>query len=78
MRFRGLGDGSLAVGQGAVWITEPADASLTRYALGSGRVSTRRPFGAGRAPVLMAVGAGFVWVTLDGPGPWWPSWIRTR
>ena len=69
MRFQGLGDGSLAVGQGAVWITEPADASLTRYALGSGRVSTRRPFGAGRTPVLMAVGAGFVWVTLDGPRP---------
>jgi streptogramin lyase len=69
MRFQGLGDGSLAVGQGAVWITEPANASLTRYWLGSGRVSVRRPFGAGRTPVLMAVGEGFVWVTLDGPRP---------
>jgi streptogramin lyase len=69
MRFRGLGDGSLAVGEGAVWITEPANASLTRYALGSGRVSVRRPFGAGRRPVLMAVGEGFVWVSLDGPHP---------
>jgi streptogramin lyase len=69
MRFSGLGDGSLAVGEGAVWITEPADASLTRYALGSGRVSVRRPFGAGRRPVLMAVGEGFVWVTLEGPHP---------
>jgi streptogramin lyase len=69
MRFSGLGDGSLAVGAGAVWITEPATASLTRYALGSGRVSVRRPFGAGFRPVLMAVGEGFVWVTLDGPHP---------
>ena len=69
MRFGGLGDGSLAVGEGAVWITEPASASLTRYALGSGRVSVRRPFGAGRTPVLMAVGEGSVWVSLDGPRP---------
>jgi streptogramin lyase len=69
MRFGGLGDGSLAVGQGAVWITEPASASLTRYGIGSGRVSVRRPFGAGRTPVLMAVGEGFVWVSLDGPRP---------
>ncbi len=69
MRFGGLGDGSLAVGEGAVWITEPASASLTRYALGSGRVSVRRPFGAGRTPVLMAVGEEFVWVSLDGPRP---------
>jgi streptogramin lyase len=69
MRFAGLGDGSLAVGEGAVWITEPADASLSRYALGSGQVSVRRPFGAGRTPVLMAVGEGFVWVSLDGPRP---------
>lgn len=69
MRFQGLGDGSLAVGEGAVWITEPADASLTRYGLGSGQVSVHRPFGAGRSPVLMAVGEGFVWVTLDGPRP---------
>jgi streptogramin lyase len=69
MRFRGLGDGSLAVGEGAVWLVEPASASLTRYALGSGRISERRPFGAGRAPVLMAVGEGFVWVVLDGPDP---------
>jgi streptogramin lyase len=69
MRFSGLGDGSLAVGEGAAWITEPADASLTRYELGSGRVSVRRPFGAGRSPVLLAVGEGFVWVTLDGPRP---------
>jgi len=69
MQFRGLGDGSLAVGEGAVWITEPANASLTRYALGSGRVSVRWPFGEGRMPVLMAVGEGSVWVTLDGPQP---------
>jgi streptogramin lyase len=69
MRFRGLGDGSLAVGEGAVWITEPATASLTRYALRSGEVRMRRPFGPGRTPVLMAVGSGFVWVTLDGPRP---------
>jgi streptogramin lyase len=69
MRFGGLGDGSLAVGEDAVWITEPAAASLTRYALGSGRVTTRRPFGAGRTPVLMTVGEGFVWVSLDGPRP---------
>ena len=69
MRFGGMGDGTLAVGEGAVWITEPAGATLTRYTPGSGEVSERRPFGAGRTPVLMAVGEGFVWVSLDGPRP---------
>jgi streptogramin lyase len=66
MRFQGQGDGSLAVGEGAVWITDPASASLTRYGLDSGRVRVRRPFPGGTWPVLMAVGEGSVWVTLDG------------
>jgi hypothetical protein len=76
MRFHGVGDGSLAVGEGAAWITEPASATLTRYALGSGEVSVQKPFGAGRTPLLMAVGAGFVWVTWAGPGPRWPRSTR--
>ena len=63
---RGVGGGGgIAVGEGAVWVTDGRRNALIRYEPKSGRI-TRIPLDA--APADVAVGHGLVWVTLRTTG----------
>ncbi len=61
--FDGLGDGSMAVGEGAVWITDPTSGTLTRFGIVSGEVVVHQPLGPEVSLNLVTVGEGFIWVT---------------
>jgi DNA-binding beta-propeller fold protein YncE len=65
VRFGGLGDGSLAVGEGAVWITNRTPGTVTRIDTRSGQPSGP-PIRVGDSPKGIAVLAGSAWVANSG------------
>ena len=57
----------VAVGEGAVWVANTGDATVTRIELGTGR-REGRPIRVGEDPRAIAAGGGAVWVANYGDG----------
>jgi class 3 adenylate cyclase/streptogramin lyase len=57
--------GSVAFGEGAVWVTDERNGTVTRISVTGGEVGA--PVRVGERPTSVAAGAGAVWVTLDPP-----------